>query len=43
MDFNAKHKKDMQKKMQVQFMKNAVATEEMTIDQANFLIIQKAR
>lgn len=39
MDFDSKRQKEKQKKLQVQFMKKAVATEEMTIDQANALII----
>ena len=43
MDFDSKRQKEKQKKMQVQFMKKAVATDEMTIDQANALIIQKAK
>ena len=43
MDYEQRNQREKQKKMQIQYMRKAVATNEMTIDQANALIIKREK
>lgn len=43
MDYEQKNKREKQKKQQLQYMMNAVASNEITIDQANALILKREK